>query len=245
LAEVSPTHVEAFARALDQTSSLDSVTGPGLSSDIADVYSRTRFLAIVAEGRTAALSPHALAIVLRSSSRAYESRGSERLEIVWTGPESDRLESRQTAAVMHQVIEAAEKHLLLISFAANDIKDITEAVRVKAQRGVTVSCIFESGSQNAHFRESAKSLASIAPSLPGVTFYGWPTESRAHPYVSLHAKVAVADDALAFVTSANLTESAIADNVEMGLLVHGGSIPRTIRSHFQSLIDSGVFRPLT
>lgn len=46
----------------------------------------------------------------------------------------------------------------------------------------------------------------------------------------------------------NRTRTAVSShdtrNVELGLIVRGGSAPREIRNHMVSLIDRGVFQPL-
>jgi phosphatidylserine/phosphatidylglycerophosphate/cardiolipin synthase-like enzyme len=77
----------------------------------------------------------------------------------------------------------------------------------------------------------------------GVTFFVWPTEKRPlleRGRASLHAKAAVADDHTAFVTSANLTGHGITENMELGLLVRGGPIPRRLSEHFRELIAEGT-----
>jgi phosphatidylserine/phosphatidylglycerophosphate/cardiolipin synthase-like enzyme len=63
-------------------------------------------------------------------------------------------------------------------------------------------------------------------------------------YAAMHAKCAVADNHTAFVTSANLTGAAMSGNMELGLVVHGGDVPKRISSHFASLIASGTLHPL-
>ena len=55
----------------------------------------------------------------------------------------------------------------------------------------------------------------------------------------MHAKAAIADEQVAFVTSANLTGSAIEANMELGLLVRGGSVPRRLERHFRALMSVG------
>ena len=48
----------------------------------------------------------------------------------------------------------------------------------------------------------------------------------------------------ALVTSANLTGAALGENMELGLLVKGGSAPRRLSRHFMGLIDAGVLEPV-
>lgn len=70
-------------------------------------------------------------------------------------------------------------------------------------------------------------------------FYVWPAEQRP-PGGKLHVKAAIADESAALVTSANLTGAALDENMELGLLVKGGPVPRRLSRHFMSLIDEGV-----
>jgi phosphatidylserine/phosphatidylglycerophosphate/cardiolipin synthase-like enzyme len=43
-----------------------------------------------------------------------------------------------------------------------------------------------------------------------------------------------------FLSSANLTEYAFADNMELGLLVTGGTLPGQVEEQFDRLIGMGV-----
>ena len=70
-------------------------------------------------------------------------------------------------------------------------------------------------------------------------FYVWPAAQRP-PGGKLHVKAAIADEYAALVTSANLTGAALNENMELGLLVKGGSVPRRLSRHFMSLIDDEV-----
>jgi phosphatidylserine/phosphatidylglycerophosphate/cardiolipin synthase-like enzyme len=74
--------------------------------------------------------------------------------------------------------------------------------------------------------------------------YLWPTEGRSkggtgRPGI-LHVKCAVADGRWLFLSSANLTEYAFSINMELGVLVTGGSTPGQVEAHFGRMIESGV-----
>ena len=55
----------------------------------------------------------------------------------------------------------------------------------------------------------------------------------------MHAKLAVADRRVLLVTSANLTQSGVSKNIEVGLLVRGGSAPVRAAEHVDALRQSG------
>ncbi len=72
----------------------------------------------------------------------------------------------------------------------------------------------------------------------------WPSERRprdeqGHAGV-MHAKAAVADSRVAFLTSANLTEAALERNMELGVLIRGGTLPASsIDRPIDALLESG------
>ena len=58
----------------------------------------------------------------------------------------------------------------------------------------------------------------------------------------MHAKAAVGDSRIAFLTSANLTEAALDRNMELGVLLRGGHVPIAIDRLIDALVDSGELR---
>lgn len=56
----------------------------------------------------------------------------------------------------------------------------------------------------------------------------------------MHAKLVLADNHTAFITSANLTGRALDRNIEAGILITGGPIPETPYRHFRDLAYTGV-----
>ena len=77
-----------------------------------------------------------------------------------------------------------------------------------------------------------------------VAVYVWPLAHRPLDdkgrHGSLHAKCAVADDAVLFVSSANLTAYALSLNMELGVLITGGDAPAQVEAHFGQMIESGI-----
>jgi len=62
---------------------------------------------------------------------------------------------------------------------------------------------------------------------------------------SVHAKCAVADSRLAFITSANLTSAALERNMELGLLLRGGTVPDRLHAHLAALVTTKVVKQWT
>ncbi len=57
---------------------------------------------------------------------------------------------------------------------------------------------------------------------------------------AMHAKAVLADEHSALVTSGNLVGHALQANLELGVLVRGGPLPRRLTRHFRQLIMDGV-----
>ena len=59
----------------------------------------------------------------------------------------------------------------------------------------------------------------------------------------VHAKVAVADGNIAFISSANLTGHAMEKNMEAGVLMQGGDLPTQLQDHLDGLVDVRTIVP--
>src|SRR5262245_2592127 len=182
--------------------------------------------------------------VLAAADAAAAVRAEQTVEIVWTGPVTDQVPVRRTRQVLLDVIHDARTRLFLVSFAAYNVPVVVEALAGAAARGVRVDLVLETASASGG-RLTVDAAAAFAEVTEAVSFYAWPAVLRpAHGTgrASLHAKAAVADGDTALVTSANLTASAIEANVELGLLVRGGPVPRRLDRHLARLIDDQVLQ---
>ncbi len=151
---------------------------------------------------------------------------------------------RRTEQAILQVIESASQRLLVISYAVYKIPRVSDALIRAADRGVAIKVVVESPDrlegQNAY--NTLAALGQSVASRCGV--YLWPLDQRARDENgktgSLHVKCAVADSRWLFLSSANLTEYAFTLNMELGLLVKGGSLPEHVEAHFDRMIQTGV-----
>lgn len=76
--------------------------------------------------------------------------------------------------------------------------------------------------------------------IPAAKLYAWRDKADQFSDGRVHAKVAVADGRMCFITSANLTGHAMEKNMEAGVLISGGNIPKLLNDHLKSLIDTKV-----
>lgn len=156
----------------------------------------------------------------------------EKVELVWTGASTPLVSTRKTEQVLLETIETAEKELFIVSYVAYDVDSIVTALRSAVKRGVKVEILMESTSDYGG-RISMDSIALFKREVPEATLYWW-NKSGA----SVHAKCAVSDRKVAFVTSANLTGAAMEKNMELGIKIEGGDIPRRLHDHLEALVTT-------
>lgn len=194
------------------------------------------------------LSGPGVSLAMRSALDAVmELRDLQEVEIVWTGPATGLLVARSTREVLIEVIRAAQRSLICLSFAAYKADVVQSELVAAAERGVDVMLILETeadskGGLSRDARAAFEVLEGVA------SFFLWPGENR--PSVGsgtarFHAKAVVADRSVAFVSSANLTGAAIDSNVELGLVVRGGPVPEQLETQIRELIANGVLRRVT
>jgi len=144
------------------------------------------------------------------------------------------------------LIRSARHTLHIVTFAAYKIPILNEAMLAAARRGVEISLIFETADTGKVSFAATRAVGEELKALCDI--YIWPSDKRpkdaAGRYGSLHAKCAVADANVALISSANLTEYALALNMELGLLVRGGDLPNRVVAHLNQLIEEGVLTPL-
>lgn len=195
------------------------------------------------QSQAPALPPtQVLGAIQMASQTLWRERRRQVLELVCTGPQST-LAVRQTAQALKQVIDEAQQRLLIVSFAVYAIPDIVAALTRAIARGVQVMFIVETIDRN-NASPFDRLIALGSHMRERITVYEWPLARRPRNeqghYGLLHVKCAVADERALFLSSANLTQYALTLNIEMGILVHGGPLPRHVHQHFRSLIDAQV-----
>jgi phosphatidylserine/phosphatidylglycerophosphate/cardiolipin synthase-like enzyme len=195
------------------------------------------------QGRDA--TPRELAWALRAANSADEfHRHRQRLEMVWSGPLSAGSTFRRTDQALLELIQTAKRSITVVTFAAYKIPAIAAALVDAAKRGVMISLILES-TEESEGAVTFNAIEAMGTELArAATVYGWPMEKRGMDSNgnrgALHLKCAVVDDEAVLISSANLTEHAMNLNMELGLLIRGGEIPRSLAGHLQSLIQGGV-----
>lgn len=161
------------------------------------------------------------------------------VELVWTGPTTRFVATRRTEQVLLDLIASADTDLFLVSFVAYDVRSVVMAMNEATRRHVRLRVLLEASTSHGGSL-SVDPAATMRASVPAAEIFTW--REKAEPFVDgkVHAKVAVVDSRRAFITSANLTGHALEKNMEAGVLVNGGTVPKALGDHLQALIDVGV-----
>lgn len=191
------------------------------------------------------LAPAVVAMALVTAGRSHQAhQAAQSVELVWTGPATKVVPVRRTDQALLQVIRHAQERLLVVSYAVYNIPAIGEALVDAADRGVEIRLLLETPDR-LEGENTYDTLKALGPSIAErCDVYVWPVENRdknvnGHCGI-LHVKAAVADANMLFLSSANLTEYAFSINMELGVLVTGSTIPRSVEMHFDELIEDGV-----
>ncbi|OKI17101.1 endonuclease [Nocardiopsis sp. TSRI0078] len=169
--------------------------------------------------------------------------GAVSVETVWTGPSSHSVPVRSTAQALLEVVDEAREELVLMTYSARRREDIREALARAVERGVSVSAVVETLA-GAGGAMSGEEPGQAFTGIEGVRLWHWPTGRRGARGAKMHGKLAVADRRVLLVSSANLTQSGVATNMEAGLLVRGGATPRRVAEHVAELQARGVLAPV-
>ena len=191
------------------------------------------------------VTPQAVAAALVTASYiAKQRREQQAVEVVWTGPDQSVIPLRRTEQAILQVLNSAQSRILLVSYAVYSIPNIQEAVVRAARRGVTITVIVETPNKLDVQNEYSNLQALGEDVAKCSTVYYWPKENRkadgSGKVGSLHVKCVVGDERWLFLSSANLTKYAFSLNMELGLLVTGGTLPGQVEQHFARLIDTKI-----
>ena len=164
------------------------------------------------------------------------------IELVWTGPTTRFVPTRRTEQVLLDLIASATQDFFLVSFVAYAVPSVVAALNDAASRGVRIRILLEASITHGGTLDYDPA-AIMRTCVPAVELFTW--RVRPEPFVDgkVHAKVAVVDGARAFITSANLTSHALEKNMEAGVLIHGGQVPKLLSDHLSALIDVGSLRP--
>ncbi len=235
---VSPEKAQAIATRIRQTNAskaagaLSGVVGTPAAAGVMDQ--------LINAWRATSVSAEELTLMLLAASHVFTKAANQQsTELVWTGPTTPFVSARRTEQALLQVINAAEQTLFITSFVAYDVSTIVMALNAASDRGVIISMLLEL-SQDHGGSITCDAIGKMRMLVPTARLYAWRDKAAPFSDGRVHAKVVVADGRVCFITSANLTGYAMEKNMEAGVLISGGHIPRLLGEHLRSLVDMKV-----
>lgn len=188
---------------------------------------------------TEAVEPEALADALVCAARAVKTATShEKVELLYTGPGAEAM--RRNLQGLLEVIRGAHERLWVVSYVLHSgVDEVVMAMHERSQAGVEVKVLLDHRTKG--YARAVGRLRTMAPDCRLLTWADEEREFEPGQFANLHAKCVVADGRQAFVSSANLTGWAMDHNIEVGYLVTGGSTPRRLEAHLDSLAATDAF----
>lgn len=257
LHSLNPGVLETLERALSGRRLVAPYSATGLARHVPGADC-TALAADLANLDRAGMSGAQIALLLNAISE--EKRRSEtqadRVELVWTGPETTGSRSRDTSAVARDLFSTAESTLLVTTFAiwqgAEVFKPLAErmAERPSLKVRLFLNVMRPSGTSEDDAEITRNFLKTFRKkdwpweTVPEIYYDPRSLSPHASERGVLHAKCIVADDRRVFITSANFTEAAHERNIEAGLLLDNLTIAQALTRQFESLVHAGVLKRL-
>ena len=188
------------------------------------------------------------------SERKLREATSDRVELVWTGPETPGSQSRETGVVARELFAKATRSVLVSSYTVFLGKEVFEPLAKRMEELPELRVLLflnvpaPGGSDfdpdavaRDYFREFLKkNWPSGRP--PELYYDPRSLASKGDERAVIHAKCVVVDGHTALVTSANFTEAAHARNIEAGAVVHDAGFAGSLERQFTSLVGAGALR---
>ena len=170
----------------------------------------------------------------------------ESIEFVITIPEPFGAElayqtrTRTTLGVLTQLIATARHRIVLaapfIQVKGNLIQGpLAEALQAGLLRGIQVDIV-----STAQSLQSLQRVEWLNSPHQNLHFFQPQTNIKQEKRLGSHAKFCIADETAAYVGSANLTGPGLAENLEMGFLVHGKHA-KQISDFWNFLVEKGFW----
>jgi putative cardiolipin synthase len=243
-------HITAWARVLRSVPGVPPVSASALAARLIDarpgfaMSEAAERLISAWQAADPAVSGSAVALALESAAQVEARADARRGDVVISGPAGGSAAVRLTSSVISELIHDCRESLLVVSFAAFGVAEVVHELSKAAQRGVRIDLILESTAGEGGTLHGAVGAAAVFADIErDARFWIWPGSNRPAVGASraaLHAKLIAADERVALVGSANLTDKALAVNLELGVIIRDPEIVGRIVRHFRSLMQPGA-----
>lgn len=207
------------------------------------------------EGMTPRHIAHAVQLLVEE--RAAGQRMADRVQLVWSPPELDAVDARDTSVVVQELFRRAQSEVLISTFALDEKAkaetlfgelaarmDANANLRVRVFANIHRKYLDETPS-SVLVREFATHIRDeVWPGkrLPEVFYDPRSLETEGHKRAVLHAKAVVVDDRWTLLTSANFTEAAQERNIEAGVVIDDAILAERVVRQFDQFVEAGVLR---
>lgn len=246
--ELHPDKIDYLAKRIRKISSAVDLTSTSFREGLNVDHETVLLLKNAWEDQTN-ITPSEVAVALKSASvtAAHSVVRQGSVELVWTGPATGMVPIRHTEQVLNEVIDTAQHKVFIVSFVAYKVPSIILSLQKAIKRQVKVEVLLEMSSQYGG-RVSHDSLKEMRRLLPSANFYTWEQPGKLsgidEVLGAVHAKCALSDGKVAFITSANLSKAAMEKNMELGILLKEGKLPQRLNLHLEALKTKGTIKLL-
>lgn len=159
----------------------------------------------------------------------------EHAEIVITAPDSFRVKSRKTHEVIMELLENAQKSIVLTGYSVSDyFSEHIDCIIKKSQQGVYVNIFINDLEKQ---KDSLERLMAYQSKFLKVYEY----QKQEDKMAALHAKILVVDSNRSLISSANLSYHGLQGNIEMGILLESVDKAEKIEELLKELRRMKVF----
>lgn len=184
-------------------------------------------------------------------------RMADRVQLVWSPPDLDTVDARDTSVVVQELFRQARRSVLICTYALDQKKkaealfgelaarmdaDANLAVRVFANIHRAYLDETPSAQLVREFANQVKGQIWPGQRLPEVFYDPRSLERDTQKRAVLHAKAVVIDSRWTLLTSANFTEAAQERNIEAGVVVDDARLAERVERQFDQFVEAGVLR---
>ncbi len=234
------------------------ITRAGLGPHVPDDHLDAVWAALTALEADGMAPRHvARALRLLVEEREAGQRMSDRVELVWSPPDLDAIDARDTAVVVQELFRRAKGSVLISTFALDEKKKAAAlfgelAARMDAEPALLVR-VFANIHRKHH--DDTPSIALVREFTRRVREDVWPGQRLPEVFYDprsletdgvkravLHAKAVVVDGRWTLLTSANFTEAAQERNIEAGVVIDDKRLAQRMTRQFDQWVEAGVLR---
>lgn len=170
----------------------------------------------------------------------YGKKHNETAELVVTFPDSFRVKSKKTEAVVYSLINEAEKSITMTGYSISDFfSEMLDIIIKKSQQGVYITLYINDLERQ---KEVLERLLSYQSKFLKIYEFQKDAEDK---MAALHAKVLVIDRKVSLVSSANLSYHGMQGNIEMGILLQSQEKAKKIEALLKELKKMKVFNRIS